>query len=103
MPKLNLDQLAEVETALANGAKANGYPNDLWTLRRAAEVIERVTGDHYHPAWVWYILRNGLHWSWQRPARQATERNDEAIPRWVKERWPQACQFLRRPFAKGAY
>src|SRR5207302_5917679 len=70
---------AEAEVELIKGAAANGYPNDLWTLKRAAEVIERVTGVSYHPARVWYNLRHGLNWSWQRPARRATERNDEAI------------------------
>jgi transposase len=88
LPKLSPEQLADVEVALAKGAEANGYPNDMWTLQRAAEVIERVTGVSYHPARVWYILRYGLRWTWQRPARQATERNDEAIQRWVKKRWP---------------
>src|SRR5947207_14982099 len=57
LPKLSRAQLDEVETALAKGAEANGYPNDLWTLQRAAEVIQRVTGVSYHPARVWYILR----------------------------------------------
>jgi transposase len=89
LPKLNQDQLAQVEIELAKGAEANGYPTDLWTLKRVAEVIERVTGVSYHPAHVWYILRQGLNWSWQRPARRAIERNDEAIQRWVKRRWPQ--------------
>jgi len=89
LPKLSHDQLALVEVELAKGAEANGYANDLWTLKRVAEVILRVTGVSYHPAHVWYILRQGLKWSWQRPARQATERNDEAIQRWVKKRWPQ--------------
>src|SRR6266849_5305408 len=89
LPKLSHDQLALVEVELAKGAAANGYANDLWTLKRVAEVIERLTGVSYHPAHVWYILRQGLKWSWQRPARQATERNDEAIQRWVKKRWPQ--------------
>jgi transposase len=89
LPKLNRDQLAQVEVELAKGAAANGYLNDLWTLKRVAEVIERVTGVSYHPARVWYILRQGLNWSWQRPARRAIERNDEAIQRWVKRRWPQ--------------
>ncbi len=89
LPKLSRDQLAQVEGELAKGAAANGYANDLWTLKRVAEVIERVTGVSYHPAHVWYILRQGLNWSWQRPARRATERNDEAIQHWVKQRWPQ--------------
>src|SRR5215471_11518449 len=44
LPKLSRDQLAQVEGELINGAEANGYPNDVWTLQRAAEVIERITG-----------------------------------------------------------
>ena len=88
LPKLTRVQLAQVEVELVKGAEANGYANDVWTLQRVAEVIQRLTGVSYHPARVWYILRHGLHWSWQRPARRATERDDEAIQRWVKRRWP---------------
>jgi hypothetical protein len=29
-----------VQRALVQGAVANGYPNDLWTLKRVAEVIQ---------------------------------------------------------------
>ena len=89
LPKVTREQLDQVEIELAKGAEVNGYANDVWTLQRVAEVIERVTGVHYHPARVWHILRHGLGWSWQRPARRATERNDDAINRWVKKRWPQ--------------
>src|SRR5438270_10248137 len=89
LPKLSRDQLAHVESELIKGAEASGYPNDVWTLQRVAEVIERVAGVSYHPAHVWYLLRQDLKWSWQRPARRATERNDEAIHQWVKRRWPQ--------------
>jgi hypothetical protein len=46
--------------------------------RRRGVVVERTTGEH--------ILRNELGWGWQRPARRATERNDEAIQQWVKKR-----------------
>lgn len=88
LPKVTTEQLVQVEWTLARGAEANGYPNDLWTLQRVADVIERVTGVAYHPARVWYILRQQLGWTWQRPARRATERDDEAIARWVKQRWP---------------
>jgi len=38
---------------------------------------------------VWYILRHGLDWTWQRPARRAVERDEEAIEQWVEKRWPQ--------------
>jgi transposase len=89
MRRLTAGQLAEVEKALEQGPAANGYVTDLWTLARVAEVIERVTGVAYHPGHVWRILREQLGWSRQRPARRATERDDEAIDRWVKKRWPQ--------------
>ncbi len=88
-PKLSDEQLAQVEAALTNGAEANGYTGDVWTLPRVAEVIERVSGVSYHPGHVWYVLRDQLRWTWQRPARRAVERNEEAIERWVKKRWPQ--------------
>jgi transposase len=88
-PKLVAEQLEQIEAALANGPEANGYTTDLWTLQRVAEVIEHVSGVAYHPAHVWHLLRDQLGWTWQRPARRAVERNDEAIERWVKRRWPQ--------------
>jgi transposase len=80
--------ISQVEDELLKGAAANGYPTDVWTLQRVAEVIERLTGVRYHPAHVWSLLRQDLKWSWQRPARRATERNEDAIHQWVKKRWP---------------
>src|ERR1700674_4768743 len=88
-PELTSEQLAEVEVALAKGAEANGYPTDLWTLPRVAEVIEQLSGVSYPPGHVWYILRDQLIWTRQRPARRAVERNDAAPAGWVKQRWPQ--------------
>jgi hypothetical protein len=43
LPKLSRDQLVEVERELIKGAEAHGYPNDVWTLLRVAQVIEWVT------------------------------------------------------------
>jgi transposase len=93
-PKLATAQLTKVEKALVKGAEANGYVTDLWTLPRVAEVIEQVTGVSYHPGYVWYLLRKQLGWTWQRPSRRAVERDEEAIERWVKQRWPQLKKEL---------
>jgi transposase len=86
-PKVTDADLAKVQKALRKGPLANGYPTDLWTLARVGEVIEETTGVKYHPGHVWRVLRQ-MGWSRQRPARQATERDDAAIERWVNERWP---------------
>jgi transposase len=77
-----------VEQALLEGATANGFTGELWTLVRIAMVIERLTGVRYHPAWVWALLHHRLGWSVQRPKRRAAERDQVAIDRWVKECWP---------------
>jgi len=91
-PRLSDQQLAQVEQALLEGAGANGFTGELWTLERIAIVIERLTGVRHHPAWVWALLHHRLAWTVQRPRRRATERDQDAIDRWVKERWPQIKQ-----------
>ena len=86
--KVSGQQVAEVADALAQGPKANGFPTDMWTLARVAEVIEKVTGVRYSQTQTWTILRERLGWTRQRPARRATERDQEAIDRWVRKEWP---------------
>ena len=91
-PRLSDTQLATVEQALLEGAGANGFTGELWTLERITLVIERLTGARHHPAWVWALLRHRLGWSVQRPRRRAAERDQAAIDRWVKQRWPRILQ-----------
>src|SRR5579862_193229 len=86
-PRLQAEQLKQVESALREGARAHGFNTDLWTLPRVAQVIERVTGVTYHAGHVWRVMR-AMGWTLQRPARRARERNDEAIRQWVADRWP---------------
>jgi transposase len=88
-PRLSDAQLATVEQVLLEGAMANGFTGELWTLDRVALVIERLTGVRHHPAWVWALLQHRLGWSVQRPKRRAVERDQAMIDHWVKERWPQ--------------
>jgi transposase len=87
-PRLSDAELAKVEQALLEGAPANGFVGELWTLDRITTVIQRLTGVHHHPAWLWALLHHRLGWSVQRPIRRAVERDQAAIDRWVKERWP---------------
>src|ERR1043165_8505464 len=47
--KLTDAQFTAIRHALINGAEANGFSTDVWTVARVAEVIERVTGVAYHP------------------------------------------------------
>jgi transposase len=94
-PKVSDTQLAGVEDALLEGATANGFTGELWTLDRIATVIEWLTGVRHHSAHVWALLHHRLGWSVQRPTRRAAERDQDAIDRWVKERWPKIKQTPR--------
>src|SRR6266545_6854278 len=86
-PRLERAQLARIDTALRRGAPAAGFPTDVWTVPRVAQLIARQTGAQFHPSHVWRLLR-ALGWSVQRPARQARERDEAAIQQWRRQRWP---------------
>ena len=49
-PRLRAAQLAKVEQALLQGAQANGFDTDLWTLKRGRGGHHQLTGVRYHPA-----------------------------------------------------
>jgi transposase len=85
-PKLSPQQRRRLPKLLAAGARHYGYPNDLWTTRRIAAVIERELKVNYHPAQVSRILRD-LGWSCQKPERRAVERKQAAIDHWKRFRW----------------
>jgi transposase len=87
-PRLSDAQLAAVDQAMRQGARARGYDTDLWTLARITSVIQQLTGVAYHPGHTWKLLRHRLHYRLQRPARRAIERDEQAIARWVAEDWP---------------
>ena len=71
---------------LARGARAHGYPNDLWTTKRIAAVITREFRVQYHPAHVSRVLA-ACGWSCQKPERRAIERDEAAIASWKRYRW----------------
>jgi transposase len=87
-PKVADDQLEAIQQALLEGALAHGFTTDVWTLDRIAVVIQGLTGVGLSNPSVWRLLRGRLGWSVQRPARQAKERDEEAIQHWVAHEWP---------------
>jgi hypothetical protein len=73
--------LRRVERTLLEGAGANGFVGELWTLDRIAAVVKRLTGARHYPAWVWGAAAPPAGRSLQRPVRRAAERNQDAIDR----------------------
>ncbi len=77
----------QLERALLRGAQAAGFPTDLWTCPRVAQLIQQRFGVRYHPDHVCRLL-HALGFSPQKPARRALERDEAAIANWVQREWP---------------
>jgi transposase len=50
-------QLRELEQILLKGAPSHGFPNELWTSARVAQIIQRYFGVKYHKDYVRRLLR----------------------------------------------
>jgi transposase len=55
--RLSPSQSARLSDLLRRGPPAAGYPRELWTLKRVAELIEKEFGVQYHPGHVWWLLQ----------------------------------------------
>ena len=86
---LTEDQYQQIAEALIEGPEAHGFPTQIWTLERVADLIERLTGVRYAVGYVWYVLRDRLGFTCQKPVYRAKERNEEAIEYWKTEVWPE--------------
>jgi transposase len=84
---LDVQSLKWLERDLLEGARAAGFPTDLWTCPRIAELIQSRFGVHYEVSGVWRLLR-ALGWTPQKPERRAVERKEREIQRWIKKEWP---------------
>jgi transposase len=89
-----------LEALLAQGPGAHGWPNELWTAARVAELIHRHFGIRYHHDHVGRLLRRRLGWTPQKPRRVARERDEAAILDWQAEQFP---HIARAAQGRGAH
>jgi transposase len=99
-PGLTDADLRRLAGLLAEGAKAHGWHNELWTAARVARVIEREFDIRYHPEHVREILRRRLGWTSQKPRRRARERDDKEVARWAGDEFP---RIVREAWRRSAY
>lgn len=72
-----------------------GFPTDLWSAPRLAQLIEQEFGVHFHPHYLspWLRPRG---YTPPKPRRVPREQDDAAIARWLPEDWPRIKQKARR-------
>ena len=99
-PKLNDSEARQVLGWLEQSPCSFGFATERWTAPRVASLVECRLGvrmsHRYLNDWLW---RHGRITP-QVPERRARERDEEAIRRWVDERWPMIKK--RRPVAARA-
>jgi transposase len=95
--RLDEQQLAALDVALAAGPLAAGWEDQRWTLARVQDLVAGKFKVQYTVPGIWYLLqRRG--WTCQIGARRAIERDDGAVEVWKKETWPR-IKARRRPSA----
>lgn len=86
-PRLTPADRRRLTQALLQGPRASGFATELWPLERVVTVIWKTCRVRYSPSQAWRILGQ-LGWRRQRPVRRAKQRDEAAIARWVRYRWP---------------
>lgn len=94
-PKLTAEQEREVLSWFSRSPTEFGWTTELWNATRVAAMIRRKFRVKFHPRYVnqWLARRRITP---QKPTRQARERNERAIRRWLREEWP---RIKKRPGA----
>jgi len=71
-----------------------GFPTELWTAARVAQVIYRKWRIKFHPRYVsqWLAERRITP---QKPRFQAREQDEDEVQRWLREEWPRIKKVRR--------
>jgi transposase len=86
-PKLSPAQEREVLRWFRRSPREFGFPTELWSAPRVAEVIRRKFHKSFHPRYVNQWLAHRRITS-QKPERQAREQDKREVRRWLREDWP---------------
>ena len=75
----------------------NGFPTELWTLRRVRDLIEREVGIRQSISNV-HLLMQSLGFSPQLAVCRAREQDEKAVEAFRKKDWP---RLKKKPSARG--
>lgn len=92
--KLTAAQDREVMGWFSRSPTEFGFSTDLWTAPRVAKLIAKKFRVRFHPRYInqWLAERRITP---QKPTRQARERNEREVRRWLREEWPRIKKVRR--------
>jgi len=86
-PKLTRAQERQVLRWFRRSPTSFGFPSELWTAKRVAQVIYRKWRIKFHPRYLnqWLADRRITP---QKPRFQAREQDEKEVRRWLRKDWP---------------
>jgi transposase len=84
--KLEVRDLKKLQKLILRGSVKAGFSNELWTSKRVLQVIRREFGVDYHANHLPRLLRS-LGFTPQRPQREAAEKDQKQIKKWIRYEW----------------
>jgi transposase len=93
-PKLSHTQQKIVSRWLADSPTEHGFPTDLWSAARLADLVERDLGVSVNPRYLCAWLRQ-RGYTPQKPRRVPRERDERAIASWLAKDWPRIKRQAR--------
>jgi transposase len=98
-PKLPRTLTKVIARWLAEPPSQHGFPTDLWSAPRLAQLIERDLDITLNPDHLGTWLRRH-DFTPQKPRRVARERDDREVTRWLSRDWPRILDSARKRKAR---
>src|SRR3989338_8846772 len=94
-PKLTKEDKTKILSWLKQSAVDFGFETPLWTGNRVQQLIKKQLDKSLHVSNVSEWLKR---WNLtnQKPERRATQQDERAVKRWLKEEWPKIREHRRR-------
>lgn len=93
--KLTNEEMRELLKLFRDDATQYHFETPLWTCNRIQQVVQKRMGKKLHPTNIMrWLKRWGM--THQKPRRQATQRDEKLVKRWLREDWPKIREHRRR-------
>ena len=85
-PRLTEEQKQLIRQHIMAGPKAAGYAQQVWTQKRIAELIVKLTGIQYHPYGI-RVLMSSMDISYQKPALRTRQKSEKKKAEFLEQTW----------------
>jgi transposase len=93
--KLGEQEMNDLLTLFEEDAMQYGFETPLWTCKRIQHIIKHRFGKKIHTTNIMRWLKR-INITHQKPQRQASQRDEKAVKKWLMEEWPKIKAHCRR-------